>query len=459
MPQGGRALSRPPLFLPDWRAMTLEDRIAAISERRRFGMKPGLERMEALLEALGGPERGLACVHVAGTNGKGSVAAMVASVLQRAGLGDVGLYTSPHLVFFNERIRIGGAPISDAALDRALGAVLAADSGEASFFELATATAFVAFRDAGVRLAVVETGLGGRLDATNVIVPVLSVITNIGLEHCQYLGDTIGEIAFEKAGIVKPGRPVVAGAMDPVALEVIRKRAAALSAPFFEARTAVSSRKAKDGSERVAIEDDSRAVGNIRLPLGGPFQRENLSTAITALEVFSQAAGMPLEDDAVRAGLESVVWPCRFQRVCDTPAVIVDGAHNPPAAVALARAIANVGAPIALVAGMCDDKNAGDFLRILHPQARVAFATETPNDRTMPAGGLAALMRAAGWRSAQAIPNWRDALDAATAWALENGGAVIVCGSLFLAGAVADLYGALPWRGGARAPNEALREK
>lgn len=436
--------------------MTLAERIEAISSRRRFGMKPGLARMEALLDALGRPERDLACVHVAGTNGKGSVAAMVASVLQCAGLGDVGLYTSPHLVFFNERIAIGGVPISDDALDRALGAVLGADSGEATFFELATAAAFVAFRDAGVRIAVVETGLGGRLDATNVIFPVLSVITNVGLEHCQYLGDTVGEIAAEKAGIVKPGRPVVAGRMDACALDVIRRRALETSSPFFEAAASISSKLARDGTERISLENENRSISNIRLPLSGPFQMENLATAATALEVFSRTTGIPLADDAFRKGLESVVWPCRLQRVHSGPQVIVDGAHNPPAARALATALGKLGTPVAIVAGMCDDKNAGEFLGILHPRVDAAFATETPNPRAMRASALADMMRAAGWRNVVESSDWRDALGCAMAWAGERSGTVVVCGSLFLAGAVADSFGALPWRSGARAPNERL---
>ena len=209
---------------------TFSEKIAALCERRRFGMKPGLERMEALMGFMGHPERELAAVHVAGTNGKGSVTAIVASVLQEAGLGPVGRYTSPHLVYFNERICINGEPVADAVLDKALDAVEAAvrrvesetDAGTPTFFECATALAFETFREQGVRLAAIETGLGGRLDATNVILPLVSAITCIGLEHCEYLGDTLGKIAAEKAGILKPGRPAVLGAsMHPEARAVI----------------------------------------------------------------------------------------------------------------------------------------------------------------------------------------------------------------------------------------------
>lgn len=442
--------------------MGLREKISAIEGRRRFGMRPGLERVDSLLERLGRPERGLACVHVAGTNGKGSVAAMTAAVLQNAGLGDVGLYTSPHLVFFNERIRVGGAPIDDDALERALDAVLAADAaldGQATFFELATAAAFTAFRDAGLRLAVIETGLGGRLDATNVIVPVLSVITNIGLEHREWLGNTIAEIAAEKAGIVKPGRPVVLGAMDDEAAAVVRGRAAEVGAAVSDIPVSISCRPARDGSRRVSFEDEVRSVSGIRFSLDGAYQLENLSTAVAALETFSRATGIPLEDAAFKAGLEDVRWPCRFQRIGDDPPVIVDGAHNPPAARALAASLSKLKMPLALVAGLCDDKDAARFLRILHPEFRAAFATETPSPRTLPAAAVADLMRQAGWREPCAEPDWRRAVGRATAWASENAGGVVVCGSLFLAGAAAFDAKALPWRSGAMSANEALAKK
>lgn len=446
--------------------MSLQEKIERVQNRRRFGMRPGLDRIEALLAALDNPERGLACIHVAGTNGKGSVAAMAASVLQRAGLGAIGLYTSPHLVYFNERIRIDGEPVGDAALERALDAALAAaercaasssPGGDATFFELATAAAFFAFREAGVRVAVVEAGLGGRLDATNVVVPVVSVIVGIGLEHCEWLGDTIAKIAAEKAGIVKPGRPVVVGAMPGEALAVIARRAAESGSPLIQADAAISSRRAKDGSVRIAIEDGIRSLTGIRFPLEADYQRGNLATAVAALEAFSQVSGIPIEDDAFRAGLESVVWPCRYQTVREAPRTIVDGAHNPPAAEAFASSLAKrETAPLALVAGFCADKDALAFLRILKPRFRVAFATETPNERTMPAAEAAALMSQAGIPVVAAESDWRDALAKATAWAEENGGAVVVCGSLFLAGAVANHFGALPWRDGIKAANEKL---
>jgi len=444
--------------------MALKEKIEAIEKRRRFGMKPGLERIAALMAALGNPERDLACIHVAGTNGKGSVSAMCAAVLGRAGLGAVGLFTSPHLVFFNERIQIGGEPISDEALESAIDEVMSAIPGQpghpaadATFFEIATAAAFCAFRKAGVRVAVIETGLGGRLDATNVILPVVSVITNIGLEHCEWLGDTIEAIAAEKAGIVKPGRPVVTGAMSDAASAVIAARAAEVGAPLSPFSPIVSARRAKDGSTLFSLEDELRSISGIRLRLEGAFQSENLATAAAAVESFAAAAGIQIDDDSFKDGLADVRWPCRFQTVRTAPLTIVDGAHNPPAAIALAASLQKLGRrPLALVAGFCDDKDVSGFLRILRPRFRVAFATETPNSRTMPAGRAAALMAQAGLEVLGTEPNLRSALGLATEWAASAGGAIVVCGSLFLAGAAAESFDAFPWRHGARSAAESL---
>ena len=348
---------------------TFAEKVATLCERRRFGMKPGLERMRAMMEFMGHPESGLVAVHVAGTNGKGSVTAIVASVLQEAGFGHVGRYTSPHLVYFNERICIDDEPVTDEALEESLGAVEAAaarveaetDAGSPTFFECATAIAFETFRRQGVRIAAIETGLGGRLDATNVILPLVSAITSIGLEHCEYLGDTIGKIAAEKAGIVKPGRPVVLGAsLAPEARTVIVQTAARVGAQIVEPGVVVTpGRSTKAGHATVSFEDNIRSVSGIPFPLGGGYQYENLATAVAALEAFSTASGLPIADEAFARGIAKVSWPCRFQTVRESPPVIVDGAHNPHAATALGASLKALRPkrPLALVAGFCDDKD------------------------------------------------------------------------------------------------------
>ncbi len=450
---------------------TFADKIAALCERRRFGMKPGLERMKALTTFMDHPERDLVAVHVAGTNGKGSVTAIVASILQEAGFGRVGRYTSPHLVYFNERICIDGEPVSDAVLDESLREVEEAvhrvesetDAGSPTFFECATALAFAAFRANGVRIAAIETGLGGRLDATNVILPLVSVITSIGLEHCEYLGDTIAKIAAEKAGILKPGRPAILGAsLVPEAREVIEEAAARIGAPIMDPGVLVTSgRSGKTGRPTVAFEDSFRSVSGIPFPLGGAYQLENLATAIAAVEAFSTASGLPVTDEAFAHGIARVTWPCRFQTVHESPPVIVDGAHNPHAATALSASLKKLRPkrPLALVAGFCDDKDCLAALKILRPCFARAYATETPSPRTLAAPAFAAKLREAGFREVTEHPDWHDALADALAWAEHENGGVVVCGSLFLAGAVCDHFKALPWKEGTATPSEALRAR
>ena len=218
-----------------------------LAERRRFGMRPGLDIINRLTERLGHPERDLAVIHIAGTNGKGAVAALCESILRAAGY-PVARYTSPHLVRVHERYLLNGAPVEDAMLEAASReveeAVLALEATpeapEATFFECLTAVAFVLFRQAGIRLAVLETGLGGRLDATNIVTPLVSVITRIGLDHCDWLGDTLEQVAAEKAGIIKPGRPVVCAAMPDEARAVIAATAARQGAHCIDAADAVS---------------------------------------------------------------------------------------------------------------------------------------------------------------------------------------------------------------------------
>jgi dihydrofolate synthase/folylpolyglutamate synthase len=446
-----------------------QDFLERLYARRRFGMRPGLATMQALLDRLGRPERELAAVHVAGTNGKGSVTALVAQVLAAAGVR-VGRYTSPHLLRFHERFFLDGRPVDDAALAAAADAVeAAARDVEAAgvqpptFFECATAIAFVLFRQAGIRLAVVETGLGGRLDATNVLTPLVSVITRIGLDHCEQLGATIEAVAAEKAGIIKPGRPVVCGAMPEEARAVIRHAAAAAGCDLVDAaeevRVAVTA-AALDGLT-LQIATSARELGKVRTPLAGAYQAENIATAVAALETLARELQVPLADEALRAGLANVCWPARFQLAVREPPVIVDGAHNPDGAAALREALrrAKWKGPVGLVAGFCDDKDTVGFLRALASAVRCAWAVPVPSPRTRPADETAGLLRAAGVRET-AVADVPGALAAAQVWARAEGGLVVVCGSLFLAGEALARLHAYPWpmaEGAAPQPNEQLR--
>ena len=422
--------------------------------RRRFGMRPGLDVTRALLAQLDHPERGLAAVHIAGTNGKGSVAAIVAAVFQAAGLR-AGRYTSPHLLRFHERFFLDGQPVADAPLaaaaTRVEAAALAVERAGASaptFFECATAIGFLLFRDAGLRLVVLETGLGGRLDATNVVTPLVSAITRIGLDHCAQLGDTLAAVAAEKAGIVKPGRPVVCGAMPDEARAVIRQTAAACHAPFVDAAEAVAVAivsVALDGLT-VRVSTPSRELGKMHTPLAGAFQTENIATAVAALETAAEQLGLELPDEAFREGLRQVCWPGRFQLACHEPPVIVDGAHNPDGAAALREALRRVKfkGPVGLVAGFCDDKDVRGFLHTLASAVKRAWAVPVPSPRSLPAADTAGLMRMAGCHVAPES-DLPAALAAAQAWATAEGGLVVVCGSLFLAGQALQLLGAYPW--------------
>ena len=419
--------------------MPFLDELAA---RRRFGMKPGLDTIRSVCAALGDPQRKFRAIHVAGTNGKGAVCAMLDAMLRTTGSGvnakggngpRVGRYTSPHLVRLNERFFLDGAPMDDAALDRAAARVAAVAPEDLTFFEALTAVAFLLYAEAECDHVVLETGLGGRLDATNVCEPELCVITKIGLDHCDWLGDTVEKIAAEKAGIIKPGVPIVLGRNEPSVRAVVEARASSVGAPFFYA------------PDLVAVADVPAS-----LSLVGSFNRENAVTAQAAAKVLGR-------DDP--AGLADVVWPGRFQRV---GRFIVDGAHNPPAAWALRESLvellggggscaahrvecqardARVRLPqLNLIAGFCGDKDVGEVLSILSPLVRRGLAVQTNNPRSLKAAETAAKMRAAGMDAAP-CPSLRAAL----AEAERLPGTSLICGSLFLAGEALVELGAYPW--------------
>ena len=442
-----------------------------LAARRRFGMRPGLETIRTLLADLGNPQNGLRCVHIAGTNGKGAVAAMIDSCLRAAGYS-CARYTSPHLLRLNERFSIDGRPASDAALSEAAAAVFPAVEKlerrgvDVTFFECLTAVAFVLFRNIAAHsarpsVAVLETGLGGRMDATNVIDGTLaSVITRIGLDHCAWLGGTHAAIAREKAGIIKPGRPVVCGATPPGAFAVIESAARAAGSRLFSApqTNPVRTLDSSPLGQTVQVFYRKAQTTPVRLPLAGPFQTENACTAAAALEVLS-GEGFDIPPEALAAGLERTVWPGRFQRVREHPCTMVDGAHNPDGCAALRRAVEECALPqpVCTVAGFCADKDVASDLHELAAFSKSGFAAPVANPRTMPARETAALMLKAGFAEAQAFGSLREAIGAATEAARSAGGSVVVCGSLFLAGEALEIFGALPRRDGPAEPNEALR--
>ncbi len=410
--------------------------------RQAFGIKPGLEPVRRLCRLLGDPQARLAPIHIAGTNGKGSTAAIVEAVLRVARLRP-GLYTSPHLVRFQERIRIDGQDVEDALLAEVLEKceavapqVLAEIGHDLTFFEISTAMAFLCFVQSDVRLAVVETGLGGRLDATNVVEPLVSVITRIGMDHEQYLGNTIEKVAGEKAGIIKRGRPVVSGPQVPEAEAVLRRVAREQGAPFLLAPDVVSVRGmgAVSPGQKVQIETQGGWVGQAVLPLDGPHQLENLGIALATLEQVLGVLGISLPFEVVREGLAAVRWRGRFEQLQADPIVIADAAHNPDGARALVKALrGRKHRRVILVTGMCVDKDVDAVVSELARVAGFVYCVPISNPRGILPGRLTAGFARHGV-SASEMPSVEEALKCAKAQAREQNVPVVVAGSIFLLG-------------------------
>jgi len=358
-----------------------------------------LDRMRAMLRAVGDPHLGLRCLHIAGTKGKGSTAAMTASILMAAG-HRVGLYSKPHLITFRERIRVGQELISEnevAALTEELRPVIEAARpstlGPPSFFEAYTLMAFVHFARQSTDLAVMETGLGGRLDATNVISPLACAITRIGLDHVQELGNTIPQIAREKAGIIKPDVPVVSAPQAAEAMEVLQEvcleRRSRLVVVGDEAGPQVTITRADVRGLELSIRGLDHSYPRLECPLAGRHQAENAAVAVTLVELLEDH-GISISPDAVRTGIASVRWPGRFQIVRHRPMIVLDGAHNEPSAAAQADAITSLlpGRRLLLVLGVHKDKDAAAIARHLCPLADLVIATADSNPRALQAAEL-----------------------------------------------------------------------
>ena len=396
-----------------------------------------LGRIERLLAALGHPERRLPpVIHVAGTNGKGSVVAMLRAGLESAGLA-VHVYTSPHLARFHERIRIAGALIGEDRLIAGLERCEAANAGAPiTFFEITTAAAFLAMAETPADFALLEVGLGGRLDATNVIArPRLTAITSISIDHQQYLGETLREIAGEKAGILKPGVPCIVGAQPPEALAVIEARAERVGAPLLIAN---HDWQVWEEHGRMAFLD---AAGLLDLPLPlliGAHQVANAGIALAALRALG------LDEPACTAAVSRAEWSARLQRLRRGPLVEaagscelwLDGGHNPAAGAALAEALGRLPArPVHLVTGMLRTKDAAGFLRPLAAVAQSLRGVSIPGETaTLTADETVAAARVAGFAEAEPAADVGTAVAAIAA--ADPGCRILICGSLYLAGSV-----------------------
>jgi dihydrofolate synthase/folylpolyglutamate synthase len=410
-------------------------RLLALRGGEHAGMRRGLERVQGLLAALDNPESRYALVQVGGTNGKGSVAAMLAAILKAAGRR-VGLYTSPHLVSFRERIRVNGRPIpEDAVADGvdALGTLIA--RFDASMFEATTALALDHFAREAVDVAVLEVGLGGRLDATTVGRPVVTVLSRIDRDHEAVLGGTLAAIAAEKAAIIRSGTAISA-AQAPEVADVVARRAAEQGVPLLvEGRDLhVAARERSIEGQVIDCCGPDWSLDGLALALPGAFQPGNALLAVAAARLLGAA------EAAIRQGLARVRWPGRFQVVPGTPTLVLDGAHNPAGARALARSLRDLfgDAPVTLVVGVSADKDAGAILEALGPVAARLILTRAAHPR-------AADPRALRDRAPLSVPVVETAPSAAEALALATSppATPIVCvaGSLFLVGEVLAALG------------------
>lgn len=409
--------------------------------RARFS----LETIETLLAALGHPERCCPTAIIAGTNGKGSTSAMLASIIETAGYR-TGLYTSPHLVEVNERIRLNGVAISDEDFAECFSRVVERAeqlrtegrlAQQPSFFEYLTATAFVYFAEVRAEFAVLEVGMGGRLDATNVTSPSVAVITNIELDHQQYLGATHREIAREKAGVIKPGCPVVSACQHPDAIEEIRARSKSLQAELLEVDhgAQIASLTQQDGCYRFRLSIEGGEWIQARLRLAGSFQVRNAMAAAVAARRLAEQ-GFHISDREIERGLERAEWPGRLEVLQSSPLIVLDGAHNPAAARELARFAADhwQGRTIRLVYASMRDKSIEEISQILFPLAEEIFLTQCGVERAASPEEILERSTAAR-RSFFNIPDPAEALKNAAARSRAED-VVLVAGSLFLVGAI-----------------------
>ena len=415
--------------------MSYPDAIRFLYELQIFGMKLGLENAFRLAALAGDPQKRLRFIHVAGTNGKGSTCAMLEGIYRAAGLR-VGLFTSPHLVSFAERIQVDRRFIGQDEVARAVEAMKSLIEGgdfphaPPTFFEVVTVMALRHFAAQGCDLVIWETGMGGRLDATNIVTPLAAVITNIQLDHQQWLGDTVAQIAREKAGIIKPNIPVITTAADPAALEVISQTARARQAPL------------------TIVTDGDSEIRDYEIGLPGGHQRTNAALALAVTRVLRER--LPVPDAALRAGLKEVQWAGRLQRVerAGGQVVLLDGAHNPAGAQSLAAALPGMlppggtgaGRRPALILGTMRDKDYGAICSILAPLMGKILLAPIGSARTADPGLLAGCCRAANPRAA-VVPC--ESLAAAFAGAAGEK-FIIVTGSIHFIGEAMEQLGLVP---------------
>jgi dihydrofolate synthase/folylpolyglutamate synthase len=423
---------------------------AYLYDLQKHGIKLGLSNIERLTELLGKPQDSFRSIHVAGTNGKGSTATMIASILEAAGFR-VGIFTSPHLVSFTERIRINRRPITESDVVSLTHEVKEAFTGtdlNPTFFEVVTALAFHYFSLKNVDWAVIETGMGGRFDATNIIQPEISIITNINMDHAEYLGDSISDITYEKAGIIKQGVPVVTAASRPDVARQLSEIAEEKGSPIHLLENDFSGTLLSAGFNRLSFNYKGlKYLEDISLNLSGRYQVANASLAIRAAEILS-SNGVAIDDASIRNGLLEAKLEGRLEAISEDPYIILDSAHNPEAAGRLAETLSELfpHKKMIIVAGMMGDKDIAGILKPLLGISDYMVLTSPEGERAASPDELkneaAGLMNSAGMKPAKvtAAGSIAEALDRAKR---VSGADSVICvtGSFYTTGKVKELLG------------------
>lgn len=398
-------------------------------------VKPGLGRIHKLLKALDNPQDIIPGIIIAGTNGKGSVASTIASILSAQGY-DTGLYTSPHLISITERIKINGIHILETDLSSILlelKQIYEKLEIEPSYFEIITAAAYLYFARRNVDINVLEVGLGGRWDATNVITPIASVITNISKDHSEYLGEQIAQIAAEKACIIKPSVPVITGATGE-ALKVIEHEASKNSSPIIVHKREFSIEE--QDKESFSYTGVSWKIEDLSSNLRGKYQLENLSLAIATLEVINEKHNIQVQESSIKKGLLKINWSGRFEIIREEPPIILDGAHNPGAAKSLVESIKEIypNTKFTFLVGMLDDKGHLEFIEGISSIAGKLIITIVPSERTADTDELLALAQK-HIENIEIIENYKTAYSTV----LNSNEPSCITGSLYLVGAIKNL--------------------
>jgi len=424
-----------------------EDTVNYLYNLRKHGIKLGLSNIRGLMSILGQPHKSFKSIHIAGTNGKGSTASIVASILIHNGF-NVGLYTSPHLVSFTERITINNRRISESEvidLTAMISDIIEDSTINPTYFEFVTAMAFYYFAIRGVDWAIVETGMGGRFDATNVIKPAVSIITNVGLDHMEFLGNSISEIAFEKAGIIKQGIPVVTTIGHPEAAKKISEIAAELYAPLHIYKKDFNSRIISMNAQGINFEYFGYKIyKDLFLPVTGRHQLYNVSLAIRACEVL-QRKGADISEDSIAKGLQNVRLEGRCEIVSSDPVMIIDGAHNPEATDALVKTVNELfpGKRCILIVGILKDKDVRGILESLARIADTIILTKAKGERAASPEELNRYLRSFKRTRIEKIiltNNVREALNAARRLCGRDA-IILITGSFYTSGEIKEVLG------------------